>query len=251
MAQQDGIIPLKGTIDKLSFYKSKDGYMARKKTSLTAAKMATHPAFARTRETMEEFKNAGFAGKLLRTALRPLSKDVSDHRYVSRLVRQMIAVIQADKTSIRGKRNVIDGEAELLTGFEFNQNGKLATTFFAPYEAAIDRTTGQLQVKVPPFVPQSMISAPSGATHFQIQIAGLEVDFANGKFAIDIKRSDELPWGTAENSEIHLATTVPANSTHPLFLAMAVSFSIETNGIKYPLKSGAYNALAIVMVSGV
>lgn len=251
MAQQDGIIPIKGTIDKLSFYKSKDGYMARKKTSLTAQKMATDPKFARTRETMQEFATAGAAGKLLRTALRPLSENASDHRHVSRLVKQMVAVIQADKTSARGKRNVIDGEAELLTGFEFNINGKLSATFFAPYEATIDRATGQLQVKVPPFVPQSMVSAPAGATHFQVHIAALEVDFVNGKFVVDIKRTDHLGWGVTESSELTLAATVPVNSTHPLFLAMAVSFSIETNGVQYALKSGAFNALAIVKVSGV
>jgi hypothetical protein len=36
----------------------------------------------------------------------------------------MVKVIQAD-TIERGLRNVIDGEAELLTGFEFNIRGKL------------------------------------------------------------------------------------------------------------------------------
>jgi hypothetical protein len=35
----------------------------------------------------------------------------------------MVKVIQADNE--RGLRNVIDGEAELLTGFEFNIRGKL------------------------------------------------------------------------------------------------------------------------------
>ncbi|UYQ95673.1 hypothetical protein MKQ68_11220 [Chitinophaga horti] len=41
-------------------------------------------------------------------------------------------MIKADATSVRGKRNVIDGEAELLQGFEFNINGTLQGTFFGP-----------------------------------------------------------------------------------------------------------------------
>ena len=44
----------------------------------------------------------------------------ADSRMVSRLTQRMVKVIQADQVSERGLRNVIDGEAELLFGFEFN-----------------------------------------------------------------------------------------------------------------------------------
>jgi hypothetical protein len=51
----------------------------------------------------------------------------------------MVKVIQADAVNERGLRNVIDGEAELLLGFEFNIRGKLGTTLYAPFVGAIDR----------------------------------------------------------------------------------------------------------------
>jgi hypothetical protein len=57
---------------------------------------------------------------------------------VGQLTQHMVKVIQADLTSVRGLRNVFDGEAELLTGFEFNIGGKLGTSLFAPYVGAID-----------------------------------------------------------------------------------------------------------------
>ena len=41
----------------------------------------------------------------------------------------MVKVIQADTVSERGLRNVIDGEAELLFGFEFNIRGKIRNHF--------------------------------------------------------------------------------------------------------------------------
>ena len=69
---------------------------------------------------------------MLRTALRPLLLNSADGRMVSRLTQAMMKVIQADLVSERGLRNVIDGEAELLFGFEFNIRGKLGTTLFAP-----------------------------------------------------------------------------------------------------------------------
>jgi hypothetical protein len=56
----------------------------------------------------------------------------------------MVKVIQADTVSERGLRNVIDGEAELLFGFEFNIRGKLGTTLFAPFVATIDRVLVKL-----------------------------------------------------------------------------------------------------------
>ena len=120
MAKQDGIIPLKGTIDNINFYKTADGYKARKKSSLTAERIAKDPKFERTREAMANFGKAGSAGKLVRAALRPISQNASDSRVVSRLAKEMGRVIKADATNPRGKKNVIDGETELLTGFEFN-----------------------------------------------------------------------------------------------------------------------------------
>ena len=46
--------------------------------------------------------------------------DAKDRKMVPRLTREMLRVLHADAVSVRGQRNVIDGEAELLKGFEFN-----------------------------------------------------------------------------------------------------------------------------------
>ena len=45
MAQQKGIIKLDGTIGGITFYKSKDGYLAREKGGVSADKIANDPAF--------------------------------------------------------------------------------------------------------------------------------------------------------------------------------------------------------------
>lgn len=142
MAQQKGIIKLDGTIGGITFYKSKDGYLAREKGGVSADKIANAPAFQRTRENGAEFGRAGKAGKVLRTSLRALLQNASDSRMVSRLTTEMLKVVQADAVNPRGERNVIDGEAELLQGFEFNISGKLGTTLYAPFTAAIDRVLG-------------------------------------------------------------------------------------------------------------
>jgi hypothetical protein len=251
MAKQKGIIKLEGTIGDITFYKSsQDGFLAKGKGGIPADRIANDPSFQRTRENGAEFGRAGIAGKVLRTALRALLQNASDSRMVSRLTTEMVKVIQEDITNARGLRNVIDGEAELLEGFEFNISGKLGTTLYAPYAATIDRVTGALTVNIPAFVPLNMIAAPGGATHYKIVSAGAEVDFENETYVVDTKETAILPWDNVATAVINLANAVTANSTHPLFLALGIQFYQEVNAVKYPLKNGAFNALNLAKVSG-
>jgi hypothetical protein len=248
MARQKGIIKLKGTIGDITFYKTQDGHLAREKGGIEASRIASDPAFQRTRENGSEFGRAGKAGKVLRTALRALLLNSADGRMVSRLTQQMVKVIQADLINERGLRNVIDGEAELLTGFEFNIRGKLGTSLFAPFVGAIDRVTGEITVDLAPFIPTNMIAAPSGTTHYKIISAGAEIDFE--AFVVANSETAILPWDAVATDAIAQVNVVTPASTRPLFLALGVEFYQQVNGQMYPLKNGAYNPLSLVQVSG-
>jgi hypothetical protein len=250
MARQKGIIKLKGTIGDITFYKTQDGHLAREKGGIDASRIKSDPAFQRTRENGSEFGRAGTAGKILRTALRALLLNSADGRMVSRLTQQMVKVIQADLTSVRGLRNVIDGEAELLSGFEFNIRGKLGTSLFAPFVAGIDRLTGDISVDLDSFIPANMLAAPTGTTHFKIISAGAEIDFENETFVEAHSESDILPWDATATAAINQVNTVTPASTKPLFLALGIEFYQEVNGQMYSLKNGAYNPLALVKVDG-
>jgi hypothetical protein len=250
MARQSGLIKLNGTLGGITFYKTQDGHLAREKGGVEASRIATDPNFQRTRENGAEFGAAGKAGKLLRTSLRTILQNSADNRMVGRLTSEMVKVIQADLTNPRGQRNVIDGEAELLEGFEFNIKGKLGNALYAPYTATINRTAGTLEVALASFVPYTMIAAPAGTTHFKIETAGAEVDFENETFVVDENGSAIIAWDTVATAAIALTNTVTANSTKPLFLVLGVEFYQEVNGQMYPLKNGVYNPLAIVKVDG-
>ncbi len=250
MARQKGIIKLKGTIGDITFYKTQDGHLAREKGGIDASRIKSDPAFQRTRENGAEFGRAGAAGKILRTSLRALLINSADSRMVSRLTQRMVKVIQADAVNDRGLRNVIDGEAELLTGFEFNIRGKLGTSLYAPFVGNIDRVAGELTVDLAPFVPANMIAAPTGTTHFKIISAGAEVDFEAESFVVSNSETAILPWNAAPTVAINQVNAVTANSTKPLFLALGLEFYQEVNGQMYPLKNGAFNPLALVQVSG-
>jgi hypothetical protein len=252
MARQKGIIKLKGTIGDITFYKTQDGHLAREKGGIDANRIKNDPAFQRTRENGSEFGRAGKAGKILRTALRPLLINSADSRMVSRLTQRMVKVIQADLVSDRGLRNVIDGEAELLLGFEFNIRGKLGTSLFAPYEGSIDRVTGEIKAEILPFVPSNMIAAPSGTSHFKIISGGAEVDFEEETFVVSTSETAILPWDATITAPISQINAVTAASSKPLFLALGIEFFQQINGTMYPLKNGSFNPLSVVKVdSGV
>jgi hypothetical protein len=251
MAKQKGILKLDGTIGGITFYKSQDGYLAREKGGVDGNRIATDPNFQRTRENGSEFGRAGKAGKVLRNSLRVLLQNASDNRMVSRLTQKMVEVLQADTTSVRGQRNVIDGEAELLESFEFNSGAKLSNTLFAPSTPSIDRVAGDLNISLPSFIPADMVAAPGGTTHFKIVSSGVEVDFENETFTADSSASAVLAWDGTATAVINLNNSVTANSTHPLFLVLGIEFYQDVNGVKYPLKNGAFNALSIVKVDGV
>ncbi len=250
MARQSSIIKLKGTIGGVTFYKSKDGYLAREKGGVDASRIKNDPAFQRTRENGSEFGRAGIAGKVLRNSIRVLLLKASDYRMVSRLTQEMVKVIQMDETNPRGQRNVIDGEAELLQGFEFNINGKLGTTLFAPFAVTLDRVTGDAEVTLQQFVPQIAIAAPGGTTHFKILSGAMEVDFENQTFNAKISEGNITPWNEVQVPALTLENNLTPNSTQPLFFVLGIEFYQEVNGQMYPLKNGAFNALQIVKVVG-
>jgi hypothetical protein len=251
MARQTGVITLKGTIGGVSFYKSRDGHLAREKGGVDGNRIKNDAAFQRTRENGAEFGRAGRASKILRDAIRVILQNAKDRRVVSRLTTEMVRVIQADVTNARGLRNVIDGEAELLEGFEFNRNAPLGSTLYAPYTSAINRVAGTLDVNIPAFIPANLIAAAGGTTHFKIVSCGAEIDFENEVFIVDTKETAILPWDANATAAIALSNAVTANSTHPLFLLLGIQFYQDVNGIKYPLKNGAFNSLQMVKVNGV
>lgn len=249
MAKQRSIFTLKGTIDGVTFYKTrKDGHLAKAKSSIDKKRIATDPKFARTRENGAEFGSAGKAGKTFRNAIRDILIGGKDNRVVSRLTTKMLSIVKTDSSNVRGQRNVTKGSLTNLKDFNFNIDAKLSATFHAPFTSTINRVAGTLKLDIPAFVPGNSLSVPVGATHFKIVSAGSEIDFMKNIGNTDTQQSAALPIDnnlTAALSQLHNST---ANSTLPLFLIMGIQFYQSVNGQLYSLRNGAFNPLAIIAV---
>ncbi|WP_152287568.1 hypothetical protein [Flavicella marina] len=245
MAKQTGIIKLKGTIGDIAFYKTTDGHLARGKGGIEASRIANDPAFQRTRENNSEFGRAGKAGKLLRIAIRTLLQRAKDKRLVGRLTAALLKIVKSDTTNARGLRTVQDGVVSLLKNFEFNINAKLASTLFASYTTSFDRVSGDGKLNISKFVPTTSIAGPSGTTHYRISLCTAELDFENDVFTSEVDETGIVAYDSVETANIEITTSTNSNSLFPIVQVVSIEFFQEVNGEMYPLKNGAYNAMAV------
>jgi hypothetical protein len=248
MAKQNGLVKLLGTIGDMTYYKSRDGYMAKEKTIISADRIASDPKFARTRENMAEFGNACTSGKTLRHAFNTVLKNAKDGRVVSRLSKAMTQVIKSDTVNARGSRTAGTGDLLLLKGFEFNAGAVLGSTVFAPYTVAVNRATGNVSISLPTFVPLSAIIVPQGATHFELLAGAAAIDFAAQTFQSASTQSAPIAWDANATAQITLSLTLPAGSTMPVFVVLGIQFYQQVNGSQYPLTDKSSNALSLVTV---
>ncbi|MFA7449149.1 MAG: hypothetical protein WCY77_12000 [Weeksellaceae bacterium] len=249
MARQKSIIKLQGTIGDISFYKSKDGYLAREKGGVDASRIATDPAFARTRENGAEFATSASAGKLLRDTVRVLGKNASDSRVTARLTKIMSQIKNLDEANERGERNIAEGiqtaaGKALLKGFNFNSNAVLGSVLYAPY--AVDGDTGEIKVEA--LSTQEELNYPQGATHVVFKSGFAVVDFATGNSAMAVSAAQRLEI-SADDQSVAVAPAEVPQIEGTKFILLCIEFVQEVNGNDYSLKNGMYNALSILEIA--
>ena len=248
MALQTGLIKLQGRLDNIVFYQTKYGFLVRMKTSLNAKRIATDPAYVRTRENNMEFGMASKAGKLFRQTLNPLLIKISDSGVVSKIMKLMIAIKDYDVSSDRGQRTVAAGihnpqAKKLLSGFFSGQK----PSGISENHLFVVPASGEVHIMH--LIPASDIHFPAGATHISFQSGWARVDFSSGTGSIRLSSEQFiLIDGTSQNISPGMATTPEMNLTGTDIYLLCVRFCQEINGIIYPLKDETYNSLSIVKV---
>jgi hypothetical protein len=248
MAKLKSLLKIEGTLDGMTFYKGKSGYLVRTQGGVSKSRIENDPAFVRTRENGSEFGQIAKSGKLLRQTLTPLLVDVKDGALTARMMKQMAHIKNFDTLSLRGDRHVAmglltpEGKA-LLRGFDFNGNAKLKSILLADFQ--LNTATGE--ISIPNFNPLQQMYMPGGATH---------VSFTAGIAHIDFETQEkELHYSPEVNLPI-TNTVTPVSCTPPqvptgggqLVYVFKISFFQEINGMQYSLNNGAFNILQIIEV---
>jgi hypothetical protein len=248
MAKQKGIIKLKGKIGDLSFYQSQDGHMAREKGGVDAKRIASDPAFVRTRENGAEFGASAKAGKQVRLALFSMIQNSKDNRMTSRLTKLMSQIKNMDPTSVRGSRNVgvaiaLPAAKIKLKGFNFNDRAILESILFNAF--AVNASTGVITING--LIPIDEIEYPQGATHVTIRGCWARVNFATGVSQVFVSNAVNLPINATSNNVTLTPTGTPTGTGTDLFILQLEFFQV-VNNVQYVLKNGAHNTMAIVDV---
>ena len=230
----------------VTFYKTRDGYLAKEKSSISAEKIKSDPRFARTRENGREFMAAAKSGKLLRDSLRTMMMTASDPRITSRLTQLMMKICKEDTVSMRGSRHPTNGVEttngkELLKSFNFNIDSILGSTLFKPY--TVNTTTGEISIA--DFSPITDIAAPEGATHFSLIGGMLVIDFSGRTFNLKLTNIINSSITATTLAVSLIPTSLPTGTGTKLFL-LKMDFFQLVNGMQYPLRNGAFNALELV-----
>lgn len=246
MAKYKSLFDVQGTLGEVTFYKGEDGQYVRRKGGVSKNRILNDPNFVRTRENLSEFGRAATSGKLMRRAINSLMLDAKDSRVTSRLTKVLNQVKNEDLTSARGQRNVATGLANplgraRLKGFNFNAKSELDTVLMAQY--TLDSATGEIVIS--DLIPNQQISAPEGATHLSFSAGFLNLDLATETKDLQLSNVVNLPINGIA-STVTLTPAVPAVGTGQSYYVLKVAFFQEINGIQYPLKNGAFNALQLI-----
>lgn len=250
MAKQKGAVKLSGTIGDISFYHSKDDYLAREKTGPTRKEVLTKNNFERTRENSTEFGRCSKTGKLLRTALGLTSGASTDSTLPNRLTERLVRVMHSDCQSPRGERRVQLGQLSILEGFEFLEGARLADRFFARYEVAANRAEGSCTITIPPFIPAAAVVVPPHATRVKLVATALALDGEHYSFQKALSASEPLRLNRNLTDAITLTCSFETPTTLSLLLVLGLQFMEEYEHLCYPMREKEYNSMAIVWTEG-
>jgi hypothetical protein len=246
MAKQTGVITLKGPVGRLSFYKTRNGYLAREKGGVEKTRIMNDPRFARTRENMREFADNATASKLLRDALRPVISKIGDRRLNLRITQALMQVLKSDALNVRGDRRVKEGDWNLVKDMEMNSGSSLGSTLF--FELQLNESPSAWEVILPAFTPQDLIAIPSGATHYKISATGVGIDFDLGSRSLSGSGSPVLSVLEPALSQTLTVDKGQLSGTHFAFV-LSVEFIQIVNGVEYAINNGAHNAAKVLSVS--
>jgi len=248
MAKQSSLLKITGKLDDLIFYKTRDGYVVRRKYAGTGKRVKHDPAYERFREHQSEFGRAGKAARLIRTALYSQLHETADYQMTSRLVRDLHAIIRSDTVNLRGMRTITDGNIKLLEGFDFNINAPFKRVFHAPYNITVDNSGRSFILHLPAFTPAKTISFPEYATHAELCATAVALNFDEENY--DLRTTEKLRLQKTDSTTPDLSWPLPA-PTKPddiMCVALSLRFFQNVNNNLLPLMNSLNNSLSLIML---
>ena len=214
-----------------------------------------NPAFARTRENMNEFSGCGAAVKAIRLGLQNLLSEQTDKFFTSRLMKVVKEICRRDPAGVHGKRAInFSGERPYFATVVFNKLQGITDMLEKQlaWEHPITKASAKLTLTALTIKP---VLIPKGATHYRVQnhlniISDYTYVEANRRYdplsqlntlsAFDY--SAYTPVETALTDEIDVAFpvgTLPGDDD-TVIQSVGIEFYLKSGGVSYlPLKGSS------------
>jgi hypothetical protein len=240
MATQKGILSLTGTLGDINFYYRKGKAVARKAGGgFNGKAIKTKPSMVRVRENNSEFGHCSSVKKEFRIALFPFLKYYKETTLHGRMMQLFQRIKDCDSSSVRGSREVGKGivTPEGLQLFrEFRFTTKCDVAVVVPMNACYDAVTCVYSVMD---FDISKVCFPKNATHVELQLGVLGVDF-------DLKIFKMFTGRTVVVTDFSLFPEVLPDVGLQRFAFVGVTFYQEINGVHYVLKEDGNVGVTLV-----
>jgi hypothetical protein len=171
MAIQTGIIKYRGSFKSIRQYvqlHDPNNY-ASEKGGANGDLIKNNPAFARTRENMNEFGGCGLAVKAIRIGLLNLLPEQTDKYFTARLMKVVKEINRRDDQGLRGKRSIFfSGDRPYLGTMKLNVMEKNELFIDSQFSFEHPITRAEATLTLTGFNVKPMF-VPKGATHYRIQ----------------------------------------------------------------------------------
>lgn len=249
MAKVISFIKLSGTIDDITFRKTAEGNIAGRKTGPSREKVLNDPNFDQTRRNAGEFKLAVRDAKLLRHSLDHALNGVKRTTLNAHVTGLLHAAALQDQEHDLGCRYAASGDLSKFEGFEFGQQLSLDVALPISITQHFNIASGSMKTEIPPFIARKRKGFPAAATHFRIVSAGAAINFEEGRFVNDIKKSPLFPLRKQTPNAICLDHALKCAPGDVAVQVLGIQFFTLVNGKEVLVKGGAVKILAAERVA--
>lgn len=245
MAKVKGIIELKGTVGDLNFYRRKGVALVRKSGGgFNGEAIRTKDSMVRVRENGSEFKGCMQSVAFFKMGMQTYLCTFKDGTLHQRLVSLFTKVKDLDLVAARGSRTVFGGLQTpagqgLLKNYLLTSGLQLDGVLHQ--KVFFDWATG---FSIPDFEGR-LVSFPRGATHLDLRIGYLTLDFE--KSTSSFGSSESVYLSPTDVGTVALPAPVLAASEGIKIGVVFARFVQEMNGAFYPLKNE--NSVVLEVVS--
>jgi len=248
MNKQSGPIKIQATINDLTYYKRKGEYLVKSKSSVSSKRLKYSPEYAALRQHQQDFGLASTGGKLIRLAFAPLIAPVADFNCVSRLTANVLKVLQSVQANPSGKRNILDGDLNMLKGFEFNAQCGLSQVLRKSIKLTANAGNVSVSIEIPEFVPSRHLKSPQVSSHFQMILGMAATDFNNASYQSAFAETAQMPVKSSLGNTLSITCALGEMTSDPVLIVVGMRFS-QLNSVVYePVLNSGYQALSIVEV---